>query len=167
MENSEEKKIEKEESQEDTQLHTCQKERDDWKDRALRAAADFANYKKRVEKDQALWKVNAQATVLADLLDTLDDLDRAIAENEKKEKTPELTATLAGLALIRDKFSKLLHKYNVTEITQIKIFDPQLHEALVHLESKEHKPGEIIQILQKGYLIKDQVLRPAKVSVAK
>ncbi len=153
--------------QEDAQLQVCKKERDEWKDRTLRATADFVNYKKRVEKEQALWSRRAQAAILTDLLDTVDDFDRAIAEHEKKERTPELDAWLAGFELIRNKFTKLLSKHNVIEIEQIKTFDPQLHEALVHLESKEHKPGQIIEVMQKGYLIKDQVLRPAKVSVSK
>ncbi len=148
-------------------LQVCQKERDEWKDRALRATADFVNYKKRVEKEQALWSMRAQEAILTDLLDTIDDFDRAIVEHEKKERTPELDAWLAGFELIRNKFTKLLSKHNVTEIIQIKTFDPQLHEALVHIESKDHESGQIIEVLQKGYLIKGQVLRPAKVSVAK
>ncbi len=153
--------------QEDTPLNVCQKERDEWKDRTLRATADFVNYKKRVEREQALWSMRAQEAILTDLLDTIDDFDRAITEHEKKERTPELDAWLAGFELIRNKFTKLLSKHNVKEITQIKTFNPQLHEALVHLESKEHQQGQIIEVMQKGYRVKDQVLRPAKVSVAK
>ncbi len=76
---------------------------------------------------------------------------------------------LAGFALIRSSFYKLLEKYGVTPMTsqQYALFDPCLHEAIMQIASADHKPGEIVQVFLSGFMLGDQVLRPAQVSVAK
>lgn len=143
------------------QLQSCTTERNEWKERSLRISADFENYKKRVEKEKLLWMQTAQSTILQDLLAIVDDFDRAF---EQKGENGQL---LAGFELIYKSLLKMLEKYNIHEIKDIKTFDPLKHEAIMQVESAEHASGDIVKVLQKGYLLKDQIIRPVKVSVAK
>lgn len=153
-------------SQTDQALTQCQQELEEWKGRALRVAADFDNYQKRIEKEKSSWMHVAQSNVFLDLLSIIDDFDRAM-DQLAKDQNPDIQKQRAGLELIHKNLYKMLEKYGVKEIEQVKIFDPELHEGLVQVESVQHQPGEIVTILQKGYTFKNNVLRPAKVSVAK
>lgn len=148
----------------DKALTQCQHELEEWKSRALRISADFDNYQKRMEKEKTSWMYTAQAQVFSDLLTIVDDFDRAVGQWSKDHTAQQ---QITGLELIQKNIHKLLEKYGVKEITQMKIFDPELHEGLIHVDSPDHKTGEIVTVLQKGYLFKNNVLRPAKVSVAK
>lgn len=144
----------------DTQLKECQIQRDEWKERSLRISADFENYKKRTDKEKLLWMQTAQQSVLLDMLTIIDDFDRAFQAQSNVQE-------VAGFQLIYKELQKLLEKYGIKEMPTTKIFDPLFHEAIMQVESPEHASGEIVSVLQKGYMIKDQILRPAKVSVAK
>lgn len=144
------------------QLKECLVQKDEWKDRCIRAAAEFENYKKRTEKEKLLWISSAQSSVLTDVLNIVDDFDRAFSQPAGDDQKSR-----EGFELIYKSLQKMLEKYGVQEITEIGEFDPNLHEAIMQVESADHKPGDIVQILQKGYMFKGQVLRPAKVSVAK
>jgi len=143
------------------------KEIEQWKTLCLRAAADLENYKRRVEKDQALWYKQAQERVLLDLLKVVDDFDRAQEERQDQEPSEELKGWFEGFELIYKSFQKMLQQYDVDEIEQMTQFDPHLHEAVVQVDSPDHESGQIVEVLQKGYMFKDDVLRPAKVTVAK
>ena len=101
------------------------------------------------------------------MLAIVGDFDRAVQEHQKKERTPQLDAWLTGFEMINKSLYKFLKKYEVEEITELVSFDPTLHEALVHIESAQHESGQIIEVMQKGFTFKGEVLRPAKVSVAK
>jgi len=149
------------------QLQACQKELADLKDQFMRSAADFQNYKRRSDQERATWMLNAQSAVFKDLLAIVDDFDRAQEEHAKKERTPEMDAWLQGFEMIGKSLYKLLKKYDITPIKENKKFDPELHEALVQVDSDDHESGQIVSVLQKGFMIKDKLLRPAKVSVAK
>jgi len=116
---------------------------------------------------QKLWIGTAQAEILADLLTIVDNFERALAEHEKQEKTPERKAWIEGFALIYQSLITLLNKSGVEEITEHGIFNPIYHEALVQVDSPDHESGTVVEIMQKGYSFKGKVLRPAKVSVAK
>ena len=123
-----------------------------------RVQADFANYRKRALRDQQLIADRAKAGVLAQLLGVLDDLDRARSHGDLesgplKSVADKLVTALEGLGL--SGFGE-----------QGDEFDPALHEAVTHEESKDHKSGEIIAVVRKGYRIGDRVLRPAMVRVA-
>jgi len=122
----------------------------------MRAAADFQNYKRRVEQQRSSWMQQAQGDVLLPLLSILDDIERAL----------ELE-TLAGLELIQKNITKIFKDLGVKEIDCSGQFDPELHEALMQAESADHKSGDIVQVMNKGYTFHDEVLRHAKVSVAK
>jgi molecular chaperone GrpE len=149
------------------ELDSCKQVQEDWKEKCMRVTADFENFKKRLVKEQAQWAETAQIQVLKELLPVVDDFDRAYEEAQKKEQTPELQAWLSGFTLIHTALQKLLQKFGVSEITNYTDFNPLYHEAIVQVESADHKPEQIVQVFQKGYQYKDQVLRPARVSVAK
>lgn len=151
---------------ENKELATCKAELEEWKNKSLRISADFDNYKKRMEKERLFWMHSAQSAIINDLLAIVDDFDRASAQAHATLK-PEQQEWMAGFDLIGKALYKMLTKYEVKEITYHATFDPLYHEAIAHVESPEHESGAIVQVLQKGFMHKDQVLRPAKVSVAK
>ena len=129
-----------------------------------RALADFTNYKRRMERDQQLNYQNAIGTAVKRYLPIVDDLERAL-NNRPAEGEGAVWAS--GIELIYRKFLTALEADGVkpmqAEGTQ---FDPNLHEAISQEPSPEHDSGQIIEVLQKGYLLGDRVLRPAIVRVA-
>lgn len=144
------------------QLEQCKQDAAMWRDQASRIFADFDNYKKRVEKEQVSWMQTAQVSVLKDLLSVADNFDRALSA--KNASNAEM---YAGIEMIYKSVMQVLHKYGVQEFTQYATFDPEFHEALMETQSADHTTGQIVQVLEKGFMIKDKVLRPAKVVVAK
>jgi molecular chaperone GrpE len=153
--------------QAENDLQACQQELASLKDRFVRSNADFENYKRRQEKERLLWADAVQIAVLGDMLTAVDDVERANLQLQKQERTPELEAWLVGIDLISKSLAKVLAKYGVQEMSSYVDFDPELHEALAQVDSSSHTSGQIVEVLQKGFMYKDQVLRHAKVSVAK
>lgn len=151
-----------EEAENNTELEQCKKDVTLWKDQASRIFADFDNYKKRMDKEQAGWMQTAQLAVLKDLLAVVDNFDRALSS-----KNDDNADIYSGIEMIHKSVVQLLNKYGVKEFAEYKEFDPEFHEALMNTESADHTSGEIVQVLEKGFMIKDKVLRPAKVMVAK
>ncbi len=137
----------------------------EWAEKYLTLTADFENYKKRVTSERADWAHDAQKRIVLDLLDIVDNFERAL-EQEKKRESAEGFAWLAGFEMIYQSLEKLLTKYGVQPITDFSVFNPKYHEALMSVESEQHQSGDIIQVLQKGYMMNDKVIRPATVSVA-
>jgi len=131
-----------------------------------RISADFENYKKRISKDQINWRHNNQSEIFLELLLTIDSFDQAFYKYESG-KNPELDAWLEGFKMIHKNFYSFLDKFNIKIIDSNIPFDPEYHEALSQVESDKHDSGEIVEVLQKGFILGDRVLRPAKVSVAK
>lgn len=167
---SEEKKPQ--ESQEQQVQETAEKEQAvcgqscaDTQDRLLRVTADFQNYRARTEKERMHSMQLGQVAVLGKLLAIVDDVDRAIEEAKKKGEVDP--AWLAGFAMIAKSLNQMLADHGVTALEQMKTFDPELHEALTQVDAPDHESGAIVDVLQKGYMFNDRVLRPAKVTVAK
>ncbi len=142
-------------------LEICQQEAALWKDQYARISADFDNYKKRMDREQIQWMQTAQTMVVKDLLTVVDNFERALSQ-----KTDDTASLYIGIEMIYKSILQLLNKYGVKEFSEYTIFDPELHEALMHADSADHTPGQIVQVLEKGFMIKDKVLRPAKVTVA-
>lgn len=154
-------------SMQNAQLATCITERDSWKEKYMRVQADFDNFSKRIDKERIGWRVSAQSIVLQDIIAIIDDFDRAFEQLESQKDSADLKTWIAGFDMIHKAFYKFLDKYEVKEISASMPFDTQYHEALMYVDAPEKKSGDIVTILQKGYTFKGQVLRPAKVSVAK
>lgn len=138
----------------------------EWTDKYLSLTADFQNYKKRITQERADWAQDAQKAVFVDLLAVIDNFERAL-EQEKKSENVEKVEWLAGFEMIYQSLEKLLAKFGVQAITDFSVFNPKYHEALLQVDSEQHKSGEIVQVMQKGYMMHDKVIRPAIVSVAK
>jgi molecular chaperone GrpE len=141
-----------------------QRERDDYYDRLLRKTAEFDNYRKRVEKTRREQADESVLGLLRDILAVVDDFDIALNVDAGKGGA----AYRKGVELIHAKLQDLLAKYNVKAIDAVGAdFDPNLHQAVIHEESPDHREGEVIEELRKGYMIGDRLLRPSMVKVAK
>jgi len=149
------------------ELETCKVSVNEWKNKCVRAAADFENFKKRMIQDQKLWLGTAQAEILGDVLTIVDDFERALAEQKKRELSKEVVVWLEGFDMTYQSLQKLLKKFGVEEIMEHDTFNPIYHEAMMQVDSSEHESGAVVEVTQKGYRFKGKVLRPAKVSVAK
>jgi molecular chaperone GrpE len=134
-----------------------------------RARAEFANYKRRVEKEQSETQQNATARVVGRFLEVLDDFERAMQDRPAAEADPEVVARWAtGVTLIQRKLQNLLDAENVERIpAEGAVFDPNLHEAVTHEQSDGHEPGQVIGVIRHGYRIGDRVIRPSLVRVAR
>ncbi|NDD54538.1 nucleotide exchange factor GrpE [bacterium] len=135
-----------------------------YKDLYLRTNADFQNFKKRTERERSELAQLLQAEAMEQLLPIVDDLERAIAAATANGHNQ---AWIDGFSLILKNAKKRLSDKGVEEIATAGMFDPALHEALMHVESPEHTSGQIVQVLEKGYTLKGKVLKYARVSVAK
>jgi|GEM_PF-1317518 len=155
------------ENNNDADYQACTQELTAVKEQLVRLGADFQNYKKRMEKEREEWADVVQSRVFVDLLPVVDNFDRAIVEAEKEGISPELAQWLSGFELIHKELSEFLKKNKITTIEAGNAFDPELHEALMHVDSADYASGSVVQILQKGYILRGKVLRPAKVSVAR
>src|SRR5438132_11838028 len=147
---------------ESPELVELQRERDDFKDRWLRTTAEFDNYRKRIDRERREQADQAIVDVLQDNLPVVDDFDRALTVDAGEGSA----AYRKGVELIHGKLHDLLKRYGVTPIDTLgAAFDPNLHQAVIQEVSPEHREGEVIGELQKGYMIKDRLLRPAMVKV--
>lgn len=147
-------------------LDLCQKELAEWRDKYMRAHADFDNFKRRSEKEKMLWMRTGQTEIIMPLLSIVDDFDRALLEQQKVNLSPDMVSWLTGFTMIGKALHKFLLAHGIEEITEVIHFDPELHEAISSIEVPGKNPGEIIEILQKGYRFKGEVVRPVKVAVA-
>lgn len=132
--------------------------------RYLRLAADFDNFKKRARQERQEIRKYAAATVAERLLPVLDDIERAM------QRVPEGTdeSWLRGLQLTLQKLQDVLASVGVEPIEAVgQPFDPRLHEAIATVESSEHPEGTVVEELRRGYRIRDRVLRPSLVKLAR
>jgi molecular chaperone GrpE len=141
---------------------TLQREKDALQDRLLRLAAEFDNYRKRVDRDRKEQAEAVTADALGDLLPIVDDLERALKAADKDDPLRK------GVELIHKQMTDLLRKRGVKAIEAVGVeFDPRFHQAVVHEVSPDHREGEVIEEYARGYMLGDRLLRPAMVKVAK
>ncbi|HBR70284.1 TPA: nucleotide exchange factor GrpE [Candidatus Dependentiae bacterium] len=152
---------------ENEELAACKTELQDLKSKILRVTADFQNFQARIAKERTSWMRDAQIELMIGLLPVLDNFDRALTDHQKQEHGEVFTTWLTGFELIAKDLYKFLFEKGVREIDCSTTFDPQYHEAIAHVADPNKSSGEIIEVLQKGYLLNDTVIRPAKVIVAK
>ncbi|HXU80364.1 MAG TPA: nucleotide exchange factor GrpE [Polyangia bacterium] len=134
------------------------------KDRMLRIAAEFENWKKRSRKEQTDSEAKVREAVLRDMLEVIDNLDRATAATGG---ATDLQSVQQGIALVLRLFAQKLERYDVKPLdAKGQPFDPRLHEAISQAPSAEVAPGTVLSELQKGYKIGERLLRPAAVVVA-
>ena len=130
-----------------------------------RERADFSNYKKRVERDSVQARQNALSMIIKKYLVILDDLERAL---KARPSEGEGAVWAEGITLIHRKLGTLLEQEGVRRMeAENEIFDPNRHEAIMLEDSADHTSGQIIEVIQQGYLLGDRVIRPAIVRVAR
>jgi molecular chaperone GrpE len=129
----------------------------------LRKSADFDNLKRRTEKDKAEYFRFALAEAFADILGVVDNFERALFH--RADATGD--EFHAGIDMIARQLTDTLKKYGVVEVPALGLpFDPNVHEAVVREETETVAAGTVLEVLQKGYLLNDRLLRPARVKVA-
>jgi len=141
-----------------------------WEDKFLRTHASFENSKKLLAKDKAAAVAYANERFATDLLSVLDSFESALAtikSAESEQSSDVLEKIKEGLELTFGQLKKVLEKNHIKEIDSDGEFNPEVHQAIMQVESDDHENGDIVQVLQKGYTLKDRVLRPAMVSTAK
>ena len=150
-----------------SEVEDLRAERDQWRDRHLRLAADFDNYRKRSdERMRARWD-RAQADLVSRLLDPLDDLLR-ISELDH-ETSANAEAVVEGAGLVERKFFRILEDVGIEVVNpEGEPFDPNTMEAMMRAPAESEEDDDMVErVFQKGYVLKGQLLRPARVSVYK
>lgn len=134
-----------------------------WRDKYMRLQAEFDNYRKRTLREKMDLVASGGADVIKSMLSVLDDMHRAVAASEKSE---DIAALREGERLVLQKFEEALRQKSVVEIEAMdKEFDPDFHEAVARFAAGEERKGKIIDVVQRGYMLGDKVLRYAKVVV--
>ncbi len=148
-----------------SELKKKAEERDTYLDQLLRTKAEFVNYQKRVAKEHESTAQFAVQNLILDFLPELDNFDRAL---KLAEDSNDFDKFVEGIKLIEEQLFKVLGKYGVEPIeTAGKAFDPNLHEAVMEEENNEMPHHTIVDEFQKGFLLKERVIRPSKVKVSK
>ena len=147
----------------DSELEKVKAERAAYLDRAARIQAEFENYRKRSARQQEEFREYAVADAIKSLLPILDSLDRALKTN-----AASLEEYRSGIELIDKQFHDALSKLGVEPLeAQGEAFDPNLHQAIQMVDTDEVEDNHVIDELQRGYKLKDRLLRPAMVRVAR
>jgi len=128
----------------------------------LRALADFDNYRRRTERERTTAARSGKREILLPLLDVLDGFEHALQIADTSAPVVE------GMQIIYRQLQTLLEKEGITPVTSVgEIFDPEVHEAIGSIESEKHDSGAVVDEVRRGYRWNDDVLRPARVRVAR
>jgi molecular chaperone GrpE len=134
-------------------------------DKYLRTHADFENIKKRLEKEKYQAIDYASEKFAKDLLSTIDTLEMALQSADSEASADELIEKMKeGIELTIKGLMTTFEKHDIT-VVETDEFDPQVHNAVMQVESEDHESGQIVQVMQKGYLYKERLLRPSMVSI--
>lgn len=154
-----------EEAEEITELEKTQLELEETRDKLLRLAAEFENFKKRMARERGLALKYAEESIIKELLPAIDNLERALEQGKETHNAEDL---LAGVELTHKGLLTTLEKFEVASMDCVgDPFDPNHHEALAMEETDEMDPNSVLKEFQKGYTYKDRLIRPAKVVVSK
>lgn len=136
------------------------------KDKILRISAEYDNFRKRTEKEKAGLYSMAKADTVSAFLPLLDNIEKAVV-NMPEATEGEWKAVAEGISLIKKQLEEILTKLGVTEIEALgKAFDPELHNAVMHVEDEEAGDSVVVEEFQKGFKIEDRVIRHSVVKVA-
>ncbi|EST13377.1 nucleotide exchange factor GrpE [Sporolactobacillus laevolacticus] len=146
------------------EIDTLTKKVDDFNNRMLRTQADFDNFRKRTSKEKADARKYRAQDLVTDMLEILDNFQRALAVETVSEDGQALKK---GMEMVLSKLENALKKEGVEEIASLhQPFDPNVHQAVMQEDSAEHEAGTVIQVLQAGYSLNGRVIRPAMVKVS-
>lgn len=135
----------------------------DYKDRYLRAIAEFENYRKRTNAEKADWIRHATKELALHICDVLDNFERALQQADAKDIKPSF---VEGMTLIEKQLASALGKEGIKKIEALgEEFDPEYHEALAHIPS-DYDENIVAAVIQNGYTMHDRVIRPVRVAVS-
>ena len=166
----EENKLEVDEEDTPSELEALRASVASWEDKFLRTHASFENSKKLLVKDKVAAVAYANESFANDILSVVDSFESALATIEatnSEEGSDVLDKIKEGLELTYTQLIKVLEKNSIKAVECEGQFDPEVHQAIMQVESAEHEVGDIVQILQKGYTIREGVFRPAMFSTSK
>jgi len=145
-------------------LQTLTEEKEQIQDRLLRVQAEFDNFKRRTEKERIAERKYKSQDVIMELLPVLDNFERAL----QTEVTDENKGFVEGIEMVYNQFKEALKSQGVEEIDALeKEFDPNMHHAVMQVEDEALESNIVVEELQKGFLLKEKVIRPAMVKVNK
>lgn len=148
----------------DDQITRLEKERDDLRDQLLRSRAEFVNYQKRAKQQADSDRVYAVGSLARDLLDAIDNLERA---GGTLRASGVDAGIVSGLELIHKQILEILARHGVEPIAAMGLpFDPNFHEAMAQLPDAGQPEGTVVAEMAKGYKVHDRVLRPSRVAVS-
>jgi molecular chaperone GrpE len=143
------------------QLAESESKTSEYKDSWLRSQAEFQNYRKRIERDNEMRKLEMKGDIVKKVLPVLDDLERALQNRSADDPWAN------GIELVARKFQNILESEGVKRIEALgKEFDPNFHEAISHEPADGAQSGYVIGVVQNGYMLGERVIRPALVRVA-
>jgi molecular chaperone GrpE len=164
---TEESSVEPEELKEPTledQILDLQEEIKDLKTKLLREHADLENTRKRLEKERILERKYAALAVVKELVTPMDHFELALKVEPKDEKEKNF---LQGFTIIKNQFYKALEEAGISEIDALdEEFDPNFHQAIGTVKVEGKEPNIVVEVLQKGYMYKDRLVRPAMVRIS-
>jgi molecular chaperone GrpE len=149
------------------EIDALRAERDDMRDRFMRALADAENMRKRADKDRREAENYGGSKLARDLLPVYDNLTRALAAASPEQRETD-KALLEGVELTLRELTNIFNKHGITQVAPQKgdKFDPQLHQAMFEAPLPDTKQGDIIEVMAMGFLLHDRLLRPAQVGVS-
>lgn len=143
------------------QIEAAEAKASEYKDSWMRSQAEFQNYKKRLDRDNELMYASMKGDIIKKVLPALDDLERAL------QNRPGDDAWANGIELITRKLQNILNSEGVKRIeAEGMAFDPNFHEAISHEHNEDFESGQVIAVVQNGYMLGERVIRPALVRVA-
>lgn len=146
-------------------LEEKEKEAGENRDRLLRTAADFENYKKRAARDKEDWTKFANEDLIKSVLPFIDNLERAA---DHAEKVMDAGVLIEGIKLTLQQIHQTLNRFGLVPFESVgHPFDPSRHEAMLVVETDQREPDQVVEEFQRGYFLNDRLLRPATVSVSK
>ncbi|WP_188993901.1 nucleotide exchange factor GrpE [Paenibacillus nasutitermitis] len=152
------------EAQVDTRYEELQKQVEEHQQRYLRAQADFDNFRRRTIKEKEELGAYASMKLIGELLPVIDNFDRAL---DASKSGGDVESFAKGVDMIFRQFQQVLEQEGLKPMNTVgEVFNPEFHQAIMQVESEEHEEGIIVEEVQKGYIIKDKVLRPAMVKVS-
>lgn len=165
-ENKKDKKLFKKDTKLLAEIEDLKKKNDELMNKFLYSQAEFANFKKRKDQETANMLKYSNMDIARELLPVVDNFERAIKLDDSN-LNDELSKFLDGFKMIYSHLVELLHKFEVEEIDCLnKEFDPNFAQALMTVKAEGVEPGIVVEVLQKGYMLKDKMIRPALVKVS-
>ena len=162
-----EEKKEKKKDKHTDKLNDAYNKISELEDALLRSKAEFVNYRKRLEEEQARIMKFSNEDIVKEILPVIDNFERAISMDDDN-LDDEVSKFLSGFKILYGNLVSILNDYEVSEIKSLnEVFDATYHQAMLTEEREGIEPGIVIEVLQKGYLLKGKVIRPSMVKVSK